>query len=286
MNRSRTTWSKPIAAAGIVCLLTWASAPAFPPAPHHVLYGVVRNQWGDPINMAGALVLLEGTTGPGLSTSTTPNLEPGISYQLQVPMDAGTTADLYKLTALRPADSFRLKVKVGQTTYLPIEMAGNISQIGRPAQSTRLDLTLGEDADGDGLPDARERALIMALGGNLSLGDIRANDDSDGDGISNLNEYLSGTYAFDPGDGFSLDLVGVQQGSSVLEFLAIRGRTYTIESSFDLRQWAPVQFRIASEGASAPLRSNYGASDVRLLRVEVPFQTGAQTNRYFKARVQ
>ena len=259
---------------------------AYPPAPYHVLYGMVRNEWGDPISVAGAQVFLESSTSSSLVTPVTLNLNPGINYELSVPMDAGTAADLYKLTALRPADSFRLKVKIGQMTYLPIEMAGNISQIGRPAQSTRLDLTLGEDSDGDGLPDAWERALIAALGGNLTLADIRPNDDSDGDGISNLNEYLSGTYAFDPSDGFSLTLVGINQGASVLEFLAIRGRTYTLESSLDLRQWTPVQFRVTADGPSAPLQSSYVANDVRFMRVEVPFQAGAQTNRYFKARVQ
>ena len=31
-------------------------------------------------------------------------------------------------------------------------------ELGKPSETTRLDLTLGEDSDGDGLPDAWERA--------------------------------------------------------------------------------------------------------------------------------
>jgi Bacterial TSP3 repeat len=259
---------------------------AFPPAPHHILYGLVRNQWGDPINVAGAEVFLETTNGTGVTTTLSPNTGPGVNYELLVPMDSATAPDLYQPTALKASFPFRLRVKIGQTVYLPIEMAVSFRAIGQPAQSTRLDLTLGEDADGDGLPDAWERALIAALGGNLTLADIRPNDDSDGDGISNLNEYLAGTYPFDPADGFSLSLVGFTGNGSLLEFLAIRGRTYSIESSSDLRQWTPVQFRVTSEGTDAPARGTFLASDVRLLRVEVPFQAGGETNRYFKARVQ
>ena len=282
---SASLW-KLTGAAGLACLLLGTRAPAFPPAPHHTLFGLVRNQWGEPLNVTGAEIILETTSGPGVTTTLSPGLEPGVNYRLLVPMDSGIAPDLYQPTALKPLLPFRLRVKIAQTTYLPIEMAVHFAQVGQPAESTRLDLTLGEDSDGDGLPDAWERALIAALGGNLTLADIRPNDDSDGDGISNLNEYLAGTYAFDPADGFALRLVGVNAGASVLQFLAIRGRTYTIESSLDLRQWTPVQFRVASEGPSAPLRDDYLANDVRLLRVEVPNQIGAEANRYFKARVQ
>jgi hypothetical protein len=259
---------------------------AFPPAPHHTLFGLVRNQWGDPINVTSAEIFLETPAGPGVTTSLSPGLEPGVNYRLLVPMDSGIAPDLYKPTALKPLLAFRLRVRIGETTYLPIEMAGNFSQIGQPAQSTRIDLTLGEDTDGDGMPDAWERALLAALGGNLTLADIRPGDDSDGDGISNLDEYLAGTYAFDPADGFSLALVGVNAGASVLEFLAIRGRTYTVQASTDLRAWVPVQFRLVSGGAQAQLLNNYHATDVRQLQVEVPFTAGAETNRYFRALVQ
>ena len=48
-------------------------------------------------------------------------------------------------------------------------MRGDYSALGRPGESTRIDLTLGEDRDGDGLPDAWERTLITASGGKLTL---------------------------------------------------------------------------------------------------------------------
>jgi hypothetical protein len=243
----------------------------------------VRNQWGDPVTIAPSDVFLETPSDVLLHTCMVTGLEPGVNYRLEVPMDSGTARDLYQPTALRPFFQYRLKVLIGQTVYLPIEMAGNFAQIGRPSERTRLDLTLGVDSDGDGLPDAWEQQLIAMYGGTLA--GINPNDDSDGDGISNLLEYLAGTYAFDPSDGFALAITGVNAGASALEFLAIRGRNYTIQASPDFRAWTSVQFRLTSEGPQAALRNNYQAADIRTLRVEVPPRAGA-TNRYFRALVQ
>jgi hypothetical protein len=267
-------------------LLLASTATAFPPAPHHTLFGMVRNQFGDPLNIFPAEVFLETPSGIQLRANLVDGLEPGVNYRLEVPMDSGTSGDTnaYQPTALKPFFQFKLKVQIGQTTYVPIEMAGNFAQIGQPSQKTRIDLTLGVDSDGDGLPDAWEQALISIYGGTLAS--INPNDDTDGDGISNLDEYLAGTYAFDPSDGFRLALISQNSTASQMEFLAIRGRTYTIQASSNLQQWTPVSFRVVTGGTPGALQSSYQATDVRLIRVEVPFQTGAETNGYFKALVQ
>jgi hypothetical protein len=266
-------------------LLAPAPTPAFPPTPHHLIYGMVRNESGDPLTMTEAEVILTTPDGVRISTMLIPNLEAGMNYRLNVPMDSGLTADPYKPTALQPTVPFRLSVKIGQTTYLPIEMTANFANLGQPAQSTQLDLTLGVDSDGDGLPDAWERALLQALGGRQSLLDLKPGDDADHDGIRNLDEYLAGTYAFDPADGFSLSIASVKEEALVLEFLALRGRTYTIAASSDLHDWSPVAFRVQSDGPQTPLLKSYSSTDVRRVRIEVPVQPGSSPNLFFKSMV-
>ena len=238
---------------------------AFPPAPDHVLYGMVRDEYGNPLAVPDASLILETAAGTNLLTSVRNGLEPGVNYTLKVPMDSGITADPYKPTALRPTVPFKLHVRIKSTVYLPIEMKADFSRLGRPGDKTRLDLTLGEDQDGDGLPDAWERVLLQARGGG-TLQDINPNDDSDGDNLSNLNEYLAGTYAFDDQNGFSLKIIRTNNGNPVLGFMVIRGRTYTVLGSADLNSWVPVPFTLATVG-STPLPTYY-AADTRVLEVE------------------
>lgn len=266
-------------------LLAVAAIHAFPPAPHHTVYGSVRDEMGNPLVVTNAQVVFDALAGTQITTLVVPHLSPTQNYRLDVPMDAGLTADNYKPTAMRPTVAFRLKVRIGTINYLPIQMTGDYAQLGQPAQSTRLDLTLGEDLDGDGLPDAWERALMDASG-LTGLHEIEPGDDADGDGLSNLQEYLAGTYAFDPQDGFRLDLVGVDDNQPLLEFLAIGRRHYVLYGSDDLITWQPLEFRLADEAPTAPTRRSYWSADVRTvrLRAEVP-ATGSAT-RIFKLQVQ
>jgi hypothetical protein len=263
----------------LVLSLLVPDARAFPPAPYHELYGMVRDEYGNPIVSTNAIVILETTTGVQLTTTLDLNLEPGTNYRLPVSMDAGITTELYKATALRATAPFKMKVKIGNTTYLPMEMVADFSKLGQPGQRTRLNLTLGEDSDGDGIPDAWERALIEFLGGNKTLADIRPGDDSDGDGVSNLNEYLAGTLPFDQSNGLTLSLVNLNGNIPALEFTAIRGRTYVIEGSSDLRTWTAVDFRMVGDTV---VQNIYRAVDVRLMQVEVISSEGAPAPNYFR----
>jgi hypothetical protein len=255
------------------------TARAFPPAPYHLLYGMVRDEYGNPIVSTNAVIILEATSGVQVTAPLDLNLEPGTNYRLPVSMDAGITTELYKSTALKAQAPFKIKVKIGNTTYLPMEMVADFSKLGQPGQSTRLNLTLGEDSDGDGIPDAWERALIEFLGGNKTLADIRPGDDSDGDGVSNLNEYLAGTLPFDEANGLTLSLVHLSGNVPALEFTAIRGRNYVVEGSSDLQTWTAVDFRIVGESG---VQNIYRAIDVRLMQVEVVAAAGASAPNFYR----
>lgn len=268
---------------------TWLAttvALAFPPAPHHTVYGTVRDELGNPLNGTSAEVLLEANGVALVRTPVAVSAEPGVNYRLAIPMDAGATADLYKPSALRPTVPFRMRVKIGNATYLPIEMTGATQLLTRPGAASRVDLTLGLDSDGDGLPDAWERALIQMLGGNLGLDDIHPDDDSDADGLSNLNEYLAGTYAFDPEDGFALAILPDSASRPVLEFTAIRGRSYRILGSETMDAWTGVKFHLPTDPPSAAGRENLQAAETRLIRARVEaVEEGGPTYRFFKLEV-
>lgn len=267
-------------------LVIGSFAQAYPPAPHHTIYGMIRDEWGNPIPASSATVLLEAAPGTVIVSEMSPDVRVDANYRIHVPMDAGKTPDLYKPSALWPVVPYKIKVRIGDTVYLPMEMLTDFA-MGNPSEKTRLDLTLGEDLDHDGMPDAWERALIAAAGGELSLEDIQGGGDFDGDGIRNLDEYLAGTYAFDPEDGFSLKLRGLTNGNAVLEFLSIRGRTYSIEASSNLVDWEPVEFQVEDDddATDPPLRRSYRAADVRRVVIGVPPRRDGPAHRYFRAIV-
>jgi hypothetical protein len=269
--------------AGLAAGLAVVAVRAFPPAPDHQIYGYVRNELGIPLTGGNAEVLLEANNRILTRVPVFVDREPGVNYRLSIPLDSGVKNDLYTPTALRPTVPFQLRVKVGNLNYLPIEMLGASKLVTRPGALSRVDLTLGVDSDGDGIPDAWEQQLIAALGGGKNLGDVRPGDDADGDGLSNLQEYLAGTYAFDPADGFNLSIVKVEAGQPVLEFLAIRGRTYSIRESEDLANWTPVAFKLSTDAAGSSARQNFRATDTRVSRPVIESASGEQGRpRFFK----
>ena len=109
-------------------------------------------------------------------------------------------------------------------------MTGNFSLLGQPGQRTRLDLTLGVDANGDGIPDAWEHAFLAAIGSDLPLSNLNANLVLTSDGLTLWQEFLAGTYPFDPSQPFLVKIVGLTAGAPLLEFTAMTGRSYTVSA--------------------------------------------------------
>ncbi len=269
---------------GVLLFLGSLPGYAFPPAPHHRIFGTIRDERGNPLQPGSAQVILE-TSSQVRHSAPIGRHGAGVNYQLAVPMDAGITSKLYQPTALRPFVSFKIKVRIGSEIYLPIEMVSDYSHLGEPGQDTRIDLTLGIDSDGDGLPDAWEQAVLSKTGGQ-GLKAVNPSGDLDGDGLSNLNEYLAGTYAFDPKDGFSLKIAQTQGTSSVLEFVTVRGRSYSILASHNMRDWTPVSFWLPGDPADARARDTFQAVTVTLIRAAVAAPVEGQPARFFKLMIQ
>ncbi|MBI5800359.1 MAG: hypothetical protein HZA92_06475 [Verrucomicrobia bacterium] len=269
----------------VLTLLVAPSALAFPPALPHSIYGLARDEFGNPLT-TNATVVLTTSSGVSVSCQVVPGLQPGVNYRMTIPMDSAVRSDFYKSVAQQPSVPFRLRVMIGGATFLPIEMTGDYSLLGQPGKQTQIDLTLGEDKNGNGLPDAWEQALIGARGWNVSLTNLTASSSPGGNGVTLLQEYVAGTYGFQDGAGLNLKVVRVVGGAPVLEFMAVRGRNYSVVGSADLKTWQAVSFQRAEPGADPAMMESFQSGNVQLLQVTAPV-TGSQAGlRFFKLRIQ
>ena len=264
----------------IAALLPLA-AQAFPPAPYHLIYGMVKDEYGTPLMSAQAKVVFVSSNGVAVATTVAPGLAIGVNFALEVPMDAGTAAGLYKATAQKSGALFKLYVVVGGVTNTPIQMTGGYKVLGKPAAQTNLDLTLGEDTNGNGIPDAWEYAFLGALGLDIDFATLRAGTDYALDGRTLLQEYQLGNYPFDVADSFSVKMADFNGGAAVLEFSTMSGRSYTVLGSPDLKQWTGLSFTIPSENTGG-VHTYYAAPDIRTLQVQVVQPGGGATMRFFK----
>jgi hypothetical protein len=259
---------------------------AFPPALPHTIQGMARDEYGNPLG-TNATISLTTSAGVSLSCRVVPGIEPGVNYRLVVPMDAAVRSDFYKATALQATVPFRLRVSIKQVVYLPLEMAGDASLLGQPGKTTHLDLTLGEDSNGNGLPDAWERAILAARGWTNSLTDLRSDSVLGANGITLLQEYVAGTYGFEDANGLNLNLVRVEGGAPVVEFLTVRGRSYSVLGSADLKTWTALAFRpLLPDADPEATVSAHLATEVRFLQAVVPMPADGPAPRFFKLKIQ
>jgi hypothetical protein len=87
---------------------------------------------------------------------------------------------------------------------------------------------IGDDRDGDGMPDAWE----IANGLNPDSAADAAGD-LDGDGISNFAEYQSGTDPRDPNSALRIAAAEIQAGQFSAHVFVVAGKTYVLEKCDD-----------------------------------------------------
>lgn len=248
---------------------------AFPPAPHYTLFGLVRDQVGQRLGVEGAsLVLLKGGVEIGRTPITTGQLDR--NYELRIRIDANRSgASLYSERAVAAEGAFSLLVEMNGSRFYPIEVAGELSA-GKGGERVRLDLNLGEDTDGDGLPDIWEQWQLYQAGffpdgdGRWDLSLIDRNGDFDGDGVDNHREYVAGTFAGDATEKFDLTIREKTAAGVRFEFYAITGKTYTIERSADGVTWTRVPFAIGAPADGGQSHSATSVGIVSAFAVPVP----------------
>ncbi|MGD7651775.1 MAG: hypothetical protein ACQCXQ_01080 [Verrucomicrobiales bacterium] len=102
----------------------------------------------------------------------------------------------------------------------------------------------GEDDDSDGIADAYE----LENAGNLTL--LTNEGDYDRDGVSDVDEYLSGTLATDPASRFAITAISISESMVEMSWTSSLRRQYRISSSPDLdpATWNPSLDRIVPDG--------------------------------------
>jgi len=262
-------------------LLLVTCLQAFPPAPCYTLYGVVRDQVGQTVTAEGAeIVLLKGGVEVGRTPITSSRIDQ--NYELNIRIDQnrmGTT--FYTDKAIAASGLFSLVVSMNGALFYPIEVSGNLTA-GKGGERVRLDLTLGEDLDKDGLPDVWEQWQLYQAGAenyeDLTL--LDRNGDFDKDGQSNWMEYLAGTYAGDATERFGLTIKEKLPQSVRFEFYGITGKVYTIESTLDMKTWTRVPFAVGAPGTGA---NGYQATDVGVVSAFTAPRAG--TSEFYRLSV-
>jgi hypothetical protein len=239
---------------------------AYPPAPDSLIYGMVKDQYGNPLSNPADLVILQTAAGVQVVGHVQPNLAIGINYSVQVPMDSGSIPPPYVSNALTAGTQFQLYVVVGSATNLPIEMQGNILTLGPPSQQLAQSLTMGVNLDGSGVPLGWAQSFLASLG--LNVTNINPYGVYTQDGRTLQQEYLLGNFPYQT-NVFSVQIVSQSAGSAVLAFTPAASHTYTTLGSPDLKTWTPLSFTIPAVGPTA-MTSYYSTTNLPLQIQTVP----------------
>jgi hypothetical protein len=265
-------------ALGLACLAP--SVRAGLPQPMCVFYGQARNAYNLPC-LDHAEVLLFRDAAVIARHPIRGSLAPGVNFALYVHLDDGRGARPYSPRALRTGDRISIVVRDAEGDH-PILESPFLPPVGAPGDLHLLNVTAGEDTDGDGLSDRWEWELIAWSQSALrDLTDVRGEDDFDGDGLSNREEYLAGTFAFLSYDALiAEELVPASSGWLRLTFLSVPGIQYGVRGVADLSdtEWLPCSFSLTDAG---PLQTLPTEGDGDWISLYLPLDTAFRFYRLF-----
>jgi len=263
----------------LITSFLWCSwnAKAFPPAPFYTIYGDVRDASGLIIPAGGATIIFSSQGKEVARYPITSVAGADYNYMIRMRLDMNSTGTaVYNSIAVKSGLEYTLTVEMGGVNYLPLELSVKLPTVGAPADRKRLDLTLGEDSDKDGLPDDWERALLFRLGyPTTDLWRITADGVLEADGLTNLQKYIAGTYSADTEQAFYLKIATATATAVTVEFYTLTNKVYILEKSTNLSTWAPVQFIINNTSTSL-----YTGTASEVVVAQIPWVTGEEKAFY------
>lgn len=262
----------------LFAVLAAAPAQAFPPAPTFTLHGVARDAFGWSLKASDqATVVVK--RADGLVVAQAPvneTIRAGENFRIAVPMDT-RPSDPYRAAAQSPGSLLYFEVRFPNSTLPVLSINADKRTVGQPGGMQFVDFTLGEDSDGDGIPDQWEWWQLSEAGfypGHplWSLTTFGAGD-FDGNGVSDYLEYLAGTFAFLNNETLALTIEGfTPAGEAVLKTFQVEEKTYRVESSPDLKTWTRAHVRRDLPSATAGI--HWTASDTRDVTLFSPASVG------------
>ncbi|HZM04167.1 MAG TPA: hypothetical protein VFC44_14240 [Candidatus Saccharimonadales bacterium] len=267
----------------LALLLSHSAVWAYPPAPDAVIYGMAKDQYGNPLANPADLVIVQTSTGVQVVANIQPNLAVGVNYAVQIPMDAGSIAPPYVSNALTTGAQFQLFVVVNSATNLPMEMQGVTLTLGAPSQKVLQNLTLGLNLDNSGVPLAWAEAFLASLGLNVPAENINPYGIYTQDGRTLQQEYALGNFPYQT-NAFNVKIISQTAGSAVLAFTTAAGHTYTASGSSDLKNWTPLSFTIPAVG-STPLTSYFSSTNLPVQIQTIPPSPTPQI-QFFRLQLQ
>ncbi len=217
------------------------------PQPMCVYYGQARDSYGLPYSTNADVILYHGTKEIARH-KIAGSLNPGVNFALYVHLDDGRSSSSYSSRALRSGDvvSILVRDENGVKTIMESQV---VPPVGQPGQLVLINATAATDLDRDGLPDEWEWEMIYWSGGALhNLTDVRGEDDFDGDGMTNLQEYWAGTFAFLDYDSLYIERYSrTPNGRLRFTLLSVRGKLYSVGCAADPAKgmWQPSPFALS-----------------------------------------
>jgi hypothetical protein len=227
-----------------------------------IVYGVIRDSYG--LRLPPDSAMVGAFLGTNETARTTIRPQPaGANYRFEVNVSDPLTAGGQEIT---PGSAVAIRARIG--SVLQPSIGNNIFSAQGNGSTVNINLVLGMDSDGDGLPDDWERLMIANSGGQVSsLDQIGPGRDLDGDGVPDDQEFWNGTFAFLPDDLLRMEsLTRHANGRLSFRFQPIQGASYSVEFSpgLDPPTWSPCPISLTETGALSPGSVTGGTQSIAL----------------------